>query len=106
MQENKAPSLELLQSFQLINGLGAESLTWISEQLVPITLSPGTALTEGGRHRRSALVLSLSTPTTFTTPAQQAGYAAKARAGARTVRLRFAVTEHQTSLTLGAETGR
>jgi len=61
MQENKAPSLELLQSFQLINGLGAESLTWISEQLVPITLSPGTALTEEKMTNRELYFISKGT---------------------------------------------
>lgn len=61
MQETKAPSPELLQSFQLINGLGAESLTWLREQLVPITLSSGTALTQEKMTNRELYFISQGT---------------------------------------------
>jgi CRP-like cAMP-binding protein len=61
MQETKAPSQELLQPFQLINGLGAESLTWLSEQLVPITLPSGTALTQEKMTNRELYFISQGT---------------------------------------------
>jgi len=61
MEETNAPSPELLQPFQLINGLGTESLAWLSEQLVPITLSPGTALTEEKMTNRELYFISKGT---------------------------------------------
>lgn len=61
MQETKVPGIELLQPFQLINGLGTESLTWLSEQFIPITLSPGTALTQENLTNRELYFISQGT---------------------------------------------
>ena len=61
MQDIKIPSIELLQSFQLINGLGTESLNWLAEQLVPITLEPETPLTQENMSNRMLYFISEGT---------------------------------------------
>ncbi|MBT6433126.1 MAG: cyclic nucleotide-binding domain-containing protein [Deltaproteobacteria bacterium] len=61
MEETNAPSPELLQPFQLIAGLGTESIAWLSEQLVPITLAPGTALTQEKMTNRELYFISKGT---------------------------------------------
>ena len=44
MDANRRPTRQLIQSFQLINGLSAESIDWLIQELEPISLEAGTAL--------------------------------------------------------------
>ena len=53
MEDDNRPAIKLLQSFQLINGLGRESLSWIAQELTPLSLAPDAILTEENKTNRS-----------------------------------------------------
>ena len=46
MHTHQELTAELLQSFQIINGLSSESIAWLIQELMPIHLSSGEALTQ------------------------------------------------------------
>ena len=57
MNDAEQPSVQLLQSFQLINGLSPESIDWLTEQLTPICLEPGTSLTQENMTNRELYLI-------------------------------------------------
>ena len=57
MNADLRPTPELLQSFQLINGLSAESIDWIIQQITPISLEAGTALTRENMTNRELYLI-------------------------------------------------
>ena len=57
MDANRRPTRQLIQSFQLINGLSNESIDWLIQELEPISLEAGTALTQENMTNRELYLI-------------------------------------------------
>ena len=57
MNTHQELTSELLQSFQIINGLSPESITWLIQELVPVNLSPGETLTRESMTNRDLYLI-------------------------------------------------